>query len=125
MADNDDRKPTSEELAALELYHQLVNLSPDDGDRALLLTLRLPNGRYVGDVWLSTPDVEQLIDGSLTIAQHRIAYGYPELAADPLMRDEDDVDPWPPLKQDEITDELVDVLAAEFEEFLKSEGGRA
>jgi len=124
MDHNDDRTSASQEQAALELYHQLVNLSPDNGERALLLTLRLPNGRYVGDVWLSSTDVDQLIDGALTVAQHRIAYGDPEEAAAPLLMDEDDVDPWPPLTPDAITDDAVDDLAAEFEEFLKSEGGQ-
>ncbi|MFG2276696.1 hypothetical protein ACGFNY_43930 [Streptomyces chartreusis] len=124
MADETpDVPPSSQEMAALELYHQLVNLSPDDGERDLMLTLRLPNGRYVGDVWLSKEDVEQLIDGTLTISQHRVAYGAPEKPADPLPIDEDDTDPWPRLSQDDITDDAVEGLAAEFEEFLKSEGG--
>ncbi|MEU5322981.1 hypothetical protein AB0G67_40455 [Streptomyces sp. NPDC021056] len=109
-----DVPPSKEELAALELYHQLVNLSPDNGDRALMLTLRTPTGRYIGDVWLSQTDVEQLIDGTLTISQHRVAYGDPEQAAAPL-----------PLDEGDITDEFVDGMTAEFEEFLKSEGGQA
>ncbi|MGW3383342.1 hypothetical protein ACWDCO_24540 [Streptomyces albogriseolus] len=62
---------TPEELAALELYHQLINLSPDDGDRALMVTLRLPNGRYVGDVWLSKQDVTDLADASVGLAAVR------------------------------------------------------
>lgn len=62
---------TPQELSALELYHQLVNLSPDDGDRALLVTLRLPNGRYVGDVWLSRQDVDDLADASVGLAAVR------------------------------------------------------
>ncbi len=62
---------TPEELAALELYHQLINLSPDNGDRALMLTLRLPNGRYVGDVWLSQQDVQDLADASVGLAAVR------------------------------------------------------
>jgi hypothetical protein len=117
--------PNSPEQAALELYHQLVNLSPDNGDRALLISIRLPNAQLVGDVWLSAEDVEQLIDGTLTIAQHRMAYGDPEPAAAPLLRDEEDVDPWPRLSQNDITDDAVEDLAAEFQAFLKSEGGQA
>ena len=62
---------TPEELAALELYHQLINLSPADGDRALMVTLRLPNGRYVGDVWLSKQDVTALADASVGLAAVR------------------------------------------------------
>ncbi|MFF8544803.1 hypothetical protein ACF060_31455 [Streptomyces werraensis] len=67
----DRHEHTPEELAALELYHQLVNLSPDDGDRALMITLRLPNGRYVGDVWLSKQDVTDLADASVGLAAVR------------------------------------------------------
>lgn len=70
MAESNEQ-PTSQELAALELYHQLVNLSPDNGDRALMATLRLPNGRYIGDVWLSTQDVQDLADASVGLAAVR------------------------------------------------------
>lgn len=68
-----EHEHTPEELAALELYHQLVNLTPeiDRGDRALLVTLRLPDGRYVGDVWLSTQDVADLADASVGLAAVR------------------------------------------------------
>jgi hypothetical protein len=63
MADYDDTpQPTSKELAALELYHQLLNLSPDNGDRSVMVTLRMPNGRHIGDVWLSTQDVQTAAD---------------------------------------------------------------
>lgn len=64
----DRHEHTPQELAALELYHQLANLSPDNGDRALMVTLRLPNGRYVGDVWLSKQDVEQLAEAAVGLA---------------------------------------------------------
>jgi hypothetical protein len=67
----DQHEHTPQELAALELYHQLVNLSPDNGDRALMVTLRLPNGRYVGDVWLSAQDVNDLADASVGLAAVR------------------------------------------------------
>jgi hypothetical protein len=62
---------TPEELAALELYHQLVNLSPDQGKPAVLVTLRLPSGRYVGDVWLTVPDVNDLSDACVGLAAVR------------------------------------------------------
>lgn len=65
---SEHEQPNKQELAALELLHQLINMSPDDGDRALMVTLRLPNGRYVGDVWLSTGDVERLTGGAMVIA---------------------------------------------------------
>lgn len=109
MADHSEQQPSSQELAALELYHQLINLSPDSGDNALMLTLRLPNGRYVGDVWLSAGDVEQLTDGTLTISQDRIVYGPLEQAAAPLPVDEDD-------------DAAIAAVGDEAEEFLKSGG---
>lgn len=105
-----DVPPSSQEMAALELYHQLVNLSPDNGDRALMVTLRLPNGQYVGDVWLSQQDVEHLADGAMFIADRRNHFS--EQAAAPL-----------PLAEDDITDAQVDDLVADFKEFLKSEGG--
>ena len=62
---------TPEELAALELYHQLLNLGPDNGDRTVMVTLRLPNGRYVGDVWLSKQDVNDLADATVGLAAVR------------------------------------------------------
>lgn len=62
---------TPEELAALELYHQLLNLGPDNGDRTVMVTLRLPNGRYVGDVWLSKQDVDDLADATVGLAAVR------------------------------------------------------
>jgi hypothetical protein len=52
------------DLAAMELYHQLVNLSPDSGDRALTVSLRLPNGQHVGDVALTAQDVAALTDAA-------------------------------------------------------------
>jgi hypothetical protein len=82
----DHHEHTPEELAALELYHQLVNLGPDNGDRALMLTLRLPNGRYVGDVWLSTQEVQDLADASVGLAALR------DHEAASSLSDADDVD---------------------------------
>jgi hypothetical protein len=52
--------PGERELAVLALFHALLQLSPDDGDRAALVTLRLPNARLVGDVWLSERDTDRL-----------------------------------------------------------------
>jgi len=107
-----EHEPNSQEQAALELYHQLVNLSPDNGDFAVRMTLRLPNGRLVGgDILLSATDVEQLIDGALTIAQHRIAYGDPEEAAGPLPVDEGE-----PLL--DVDEDDVKELIRETESFL-------
>lgn len=68
-----DETPNQQEMAALELYHQLVNLSADHDrdDNALMVTLRLPNGRYVGDIWLSKQDVDDLADASVGLAAVR------------------------------------------------------
>ncbi|MGW2739099.1 hypothetical protein ACWC4D_33480 [Streptomyces sp. NPDC001288] len=71
----DSHENTPEELAALELYHQLANLSDDNADRALMITLRMPNGRYVGDVWISKQDIEALTDSSLGLAMMRADRG--------------------------------------------------
>ncbi len=71
---------TPEELSALELYHQLLNF-PDNGDRALMVTLRLPNGRYVGDVWLSKQDIDDLSDacvGLSAVRDHELAHPLPD-----------------------------------------------
>jgi hypothetical protein len=68
---SDEQQPNEQGLAALELFHQLVNLSPDDGDRALMVTLRLPDGRYVGDVWLSKQDTQNLADACVGLAAVR------------------------------------------------------
>jgi hypothetical protein len=67
----DRHEHTPEELAALELYHQLINLSPEQGKFAVLVTLRLPSGRYVGDVWLTVPDVNDLSDACVGLAAVR------------------------------------------------------
>lgn len=103
MSDNHEQQPNSQELAALELYHQLLNLSPDNGDRALMVTLRLPNGRYVGDLWLSTNDVNDLTDASVGLAAVR-----EHVEASPLSIDERDIN--------------ADKLGAEAEAFLKNGG---
>ena len=53
---------TNEEMRALELYHQLVNLSPDNGETAARVTIRGTDGRLVGDVLLNSRDLEALAD---------------------------------------------------------------
>lgn len=107
--DNPEQHPSSQEMAALELYHQLVNLSPDHGDNALMLTLRLPNGRYVGDIWLSTQDVQWLADGAMAICVQRGLEDEAEQAAGPLPVDEDD-------------DEAIAAFVSRIEEFLENGG---
>ncbi|MFJ1993104.1 hypothetical protein [Streptomyces asiaticus] len=51
---------TNDELRASALYQDLKNLSPDDGKVAARATIRLADGRYVGDVLLSPRDLEAL-----------------------------------------------------------------
>jgi hypothetical protein len=58
------------EQAAQVLYQALTNLGPDT-DRALMATLRLPNGAYIGDVWLSEKEVADLSNGAMAIADRR------------------------------------------------------
>ncbi|CAL9648085.1 hypothetical protein [Streptomyces sp. enrichment culture] len=52
--------PDERDLLVFALYHALVSMSPDDGDQAGMVTLRLSDGRYVGDVWLSTEDLKRI-----------------------------------------------------------------
>ncbi|MEU9218855.1 hypothetical protein AB0D47_20165 [Streptomyces sp. NPDC048376] len=52
--------PDERDLLVFALYHALVSTSPDDGDQAGMVTLRLADGRYVGDVWLSTTDLQRI-----------------------------------------------------------------
>lgn len=112
----------TQEQAAQVLLQALQSIGPDS-DRAVMATLRLPNGTYIGDAWLSKQDVEELTVTSTALGESHAAFN--AQAALPLLRDEDDTDPWPWLSQDDITDDAVEGLAAEFEEFLKSEGGQA
>lgn len=110
MAEPNEQQPNSQEMAALELYHQLVNLSADDGDRAVMVSLRLPNGRYVGDVWLSRQDVQHLADGAMFIADRRNHFS--EQAAGPL-----------PLAEDDLTDADIGDVFSGFAGLLGSEDG--
>lgn len=52
--------PDERDLLVFALYYALVSTSPDDGNRAGMVTLRLSDGRYVGDVWLSTEDLKRI-----------------------------------------------------------------
>ncbi|MFF7795564.1 hypothetical protein [Streptomyces sp. NPDC007991] len=96
---------TPEELAAIELAHGLKNLGPDT-DRALMVTLRLPSGRYVEDVWLSKKDIENLVDASLAIGERQAL----EEAAAPL-----------PLAEDDLTEDDIDDVVHGFEHLLGGE----
>jgi hypothetical protein len=100
-----EQQPTPEELAAIELAHGLKNLGPDT-DRTLMVTLRLPSGRYVEDVWLSKRDVERLIDASLAIGEQQAL----EEAAAPL-----------PLAEDDLTKDDINNVVHAFEHLLGGE----
>ena len=118
MADETPRVPTSEELAAIELGTALANMGPDT-DRALMVTLRLPDGTYVADVWLSTTDVTALIDGALSMslishAEHQLTYS--DIAAAPLPVDDGDaLDATADLNPDDLAD-----LTARFDAILNN-----
>jgi hypothetical protein len=53
---------TNQEMRALALFQQLVALSPDDGELDLRVTIRLADGRFIGDVKLPRRDMEALTD---------------------------------------------------------------
>lgn len=125
MADETPRTPTSEELAAIELRHALAGMGPDT-DRALMVTLRLPDGTFVADIWLSTADVTALTDGALSMslishAEHQLKYS--DIAAAPLpVDDRDGLDAAADLDPDDLAD-----LTARFDAILNddNEGGQA
>lgn len=107
-----DTPQDPQEQAGLELFHQLVNLSPDDGDIFLRLTVRLANGRLVGDVVLSSGDVNQLIESAITVREHRALFGDGDDAAGPL-----------PLAEDDLDEAAVDDVFSGFATLLGSEDG--
>jgi hypothetical protein len=100
-------QPTPEELAAIELRHGLASLGPDT-DRALMVTLRTPSGRYIGDVWLSAQDVEALSDACVSIAAYR---NCDDDAAAPL-----------PLAEDDLTEKDVTEVITAFQQLLGNGG---
>lgn len=113
MADETPRTPSSAELAAIELRHALAGMGPDT-DRALMVTLRLADGTYAGDVWLSATDVTALTDGALSMslvanAEAQMRAFAEQDAADPLPVDEDD-------------DAAIAAVGDEAEAFLKRGG---
>ena len=58
---------TNDEMRALELYHQLLALSPDDGETAARVTIRAADGRLVGDVLLNSRDLEAATDALVSL----------------------------------------------------------
>ena len=61
---------TNDEMRALELYHQLLALSPDDGETAARVTIRAADGRLVGDVLLNSRDLEAATDALVSLNAH-------------------------------------------------------
>jgi hypothetical protein len=95
----------SPEAAAHALYEALKSMGPDS-DRTLMATLRLANGQYIGDVWLSTQDVQALTDGAVSIADCQNCSE--EATRAPAL---------------DASDKAVANVLAGFEALLKSEGG--
>jgi hypothetical protein len=110
------RIPSEQELAAIELKRALANLGPDT-DRALMVTLRLPSGQYVGDVWLSATDITALTDGAF--AMSLVADAEAQIRA---FDDQDAADPLPPA-EDDLTDADVKDVFSNFASLLGSEDG--
>jgi hypothetical protein len=122
MADETPRTPTPEELAAIELRHALANMGPDT-DRALMVTLRLPDSTHVADVWLSTADVTALTDGAISMslvshAEQQARTLAADAAAAPLPHGDD-------LDTDALCPDDVKELTDLFDAILNTEDGDA
>jgi hypothetical protein len=125
-----DRGFSDDELRLYELLQQFLGLS-DDTDVAGRIVLLGPNGAIVGDCTLSADDIEVAVDSLLHLNIER-GRGV-DLAEGPLAVDEDAQVALPdgllpvdqPLTADELDAGDFDLLVADFEEFLKSEGGQA
>lgn len=91
---------TNDEMRASALYQDLKNLSPDDGQTAARVTIRLADGRYVGDILLSPRDLD-----ALNIALPSLA----DYARD--MRDDTDPDLAPAVTEQLHPDALADLEA--------------
>lgn len=121
MADETPRTPNPAELAQL-LRHQLAHLGPDT-DRTIMLTIRLADSTYVGDVWLSAADATALTDASVGIAMVSNSEHYMSAAG---LDDEDyvaDAAAPLPLAEDDLTDEDIDDVVAGFASLLGAEDG--
>ena len=58
---------TPEQLRALELFNELAALSPASDPTAIRISLRMPDGSYVGDALLSTDAVTALTDSTRSL----------------------------------------------------------
>lgn len=62
---------TPQEIRALALFTQLANLSPDDAGQAdARITIRLGDGKFMGDVLLSARDMEALTDAITSLNRY-------------------------------------------------------
>lgn len=113
MADQTPERPhipNPRELAEL-LLHQLQNLDPA-GVPALMVTLRLADGTYVGDANLSLPAEDGLVDAVISFSNYLDCTGGGEQPAAPL-----------PLAEDDLTDADVKDVFSNFASLLGSEDG--
>lgn len=79
-----DRDLTPDEMRAVELLMQLQALSPADAATAVRMSLRMPDGSYIGDALLSTNAVAALTDATLSMVAYRDAMP-PADVIDPLL----------------------------------------
>ncbi|MFD9443390.1 hypothetical protein [Streptomyces sp. NPDC060001] len=69
--DGHEHELSREELQAIELCAQLAALSPEDDPTAVRITLRIGNGRLVGEALLSAKAVEALTDSVISLNGYR------------------------------------------------------
>jgi len=83
----------SQEEAAQVLRQALASSGPDT-DRALMMTLRLPDGTFIGDVWQSAQDVEELTIAATALGESHAAFNtqLPPAAAEALPMSAEDID---------------------------------
>jgi hypothetical protein len=118
MIEQPEPQHSPEELAAIELRHQLAGLGPDT-DRALMVTLRLPNGQFVADIWLSRKDVEVLSDVCVSIAAYRDCSG----DIPTVLHPDEDAGGDGIVDLTKVTDDNVTDFVTAVEQLLKAEGG--
>ncbi|MEW2393041.1 hypothetical protein AB0933_32240 [Streptomyces venezuelae] len=106
MDRNDNTAMGPNELAAMELFHQLLALSPEGDETTLRLTVRLGNSRFIGDVLLSAKDVAALNDALVSLNAYRA-----DLEDETAPADEPPptADALPPVADDDVTD-MVNAL---------------
>lgn len=106
----EDRELSNEDLRAIELLKQLQAISSEGAQTAIRVSLRMPDGAYVGDALLSAQAVEALTDSTINLnAYLETGVGDPHMTAGPL-----------PVLDDDATEEFL----SEIEAFL-TDGGQA